>query len=71
MVKKSVTQSPYSAKTLIWPLIEAEYLRGGLARKADAKNTTRSEAEVWRFFRRHLPWPFVPERYKFASAKAK
>jgi hypothetical protein len=48
-VKKSVYQVQ-SGKTLIWPLIEAEYLRGGLARKAAAKNTTRSAAQVWRFF---------------------
>jgi len=52
-------------------LIEAEYLRGGLADKAAAKNTTRSAAEVWRFFIAALAWPWPLKRCKFASAKAK
>ena len=54
MVKKYVIQRPFR-QTFFWPLIEAKYLRGGLAGKAAAKNTTRSIAQAWRFFKRHLP----------------
>jgi len=51
--------------------VEAKNLRVGLADKADAKNTTRSEAEVWRFFKAALAWPWPPKRCRFASAKVK
>ncbi len=71
MFEKIVYIKSHFGKSFIWPLIEAENLRGGLAGKADAKNTTRSAAEVWRFFKRHSAWPCLPKRYKFASSKVK
>lgn len=46
-------------------------LARGLADKAAAKNTTRSAAQVWRFFIAALAWPWPLKRCKFASAKAK
>jgi hypothetical protein len=58
-------------KNLIWPLIEAINLRVGRAGKAAAKNTTRSEEEVWRFFKRHLHGLECRKGVNLPQAKAK
>lgn len=61
----------HSAENLIWPLIEAENLRGGLACKAAIEKNRPERSGGRAIIFGHEAWPCEPKRYKFASAKAK
>jgi hypothetical protein len=43
--------------------------RGASGARLTLKNTTRSVAEVWRFFKAAFAWPCPLKRGKFASSK--
>ena len=68
LIKNVNSQSHFGIR-LVWLLIEAIHLRVGLADKTAAKNTTRSETKVWRFFKAALAWSWLPKGGKFASSK--
>jgi hypothetical protein len=51
-------------------LIEAEYLRAGLADKAATKKYYPERSGGVEIFLAALAWPFLPKGYKFASSKS-